>query len=157
VRRYLPYLIPGALIALAVFIVATRPDEEAEAGLSRAEVADIKSRAASLSRESLQAKLEEETAALQQELPEQLPSGRVMHEAGFDGLTLNTRISLTEDESSVDLGTFDRYLKEEAWKTCQVPRHRLLLEAGVVFVVAYETADGQHIRYERLSKDSCRK
>lgn len=153
-QKYLPYLICGGLVALAVWIVVSRPGEP---GLSRSEVAEIRSRARAIPPQSVQDLLEEVVSIAQPQLPKRMSQGRTLVELGLDGTTINGRIRLAEDETSVSVSELGKQLDGAAWDICQDPEFRLLLEAGGVFLTKYESADGSYLRYGRLSKDSCRR
>ncbi|MGD1876502.1 MAG: hypothetical protein ACFB13_03265 [Kiloniellaceae bacterium] len=152
-QKYLPYLVVSGLIVLAVYIVVTRPGPP---GLSDADLADIRARAAGIVPEDAHAQIEEWAAKSRSELPKELSLGRVLFAFDIDGLTINESIRLAADESAVDVVTLGKYLDAATAEVCQNPKFRLLLEAGVVFMTKYETADGSYLRYYRLSKDNCR-
>ena len=152
-KKYLRYLVPAGLIALAVLIVVSRPGPP---GLSEAELADIRAQAKALSKEELRATLEQLVMEQRPLLPRTLENELTMLEVEARDLTLEIRLQLPASHRSMNVVTLGNHLKDVALDLCQQPRFRLVLEAGVVVMEAYEHADGRHLRYNRISKDSCR-
>jgi len=153
VRKYLRYFVPVGLIALAIYIVVTRPDPP---GLSDAELAEIRAAVQRVPREKVAATLEEWVAEAQKKVPVELPHGRSLLAISRRDLTVKARVRLDAQESSADLVTVGNYFQSLGRDLCQNPNVRTMLEADAVLMVEFEQVDGSHMRYFRLSKDSCR-
>ena len=157
VRRYLPYLIPAALVALAIFIVLDRPDEAKMLGFTLAEIDQLRDEAGNISPEHLQSELRRWVAGMQDELPLDLPPQRTILTLETYDLTVEARIQLSLQESLWITEALVQDLRESDADACRNETIRRLLEAGVVVVMAFEDHDSDFIRNHLLRGESCRR